>query len=138
MYVAVFLHTTYFMAHLHNSMAGYKTTSQTVSYALWELAKNPTIQERLREECAEFLGEPSYDDMQILLGCRGSRNVSPLHPSLRLYFTNTPHFKLSIHPAVPTLERQSSEDDVIPLHHPIVAKDSSLISEVHIKLSRYD
>jgi hypothetical protein len=49
-----------------------------------------------------------------------------------------PTSSLSVHPAVPTLERQSSEDDVIPLHHPIVAKDGSLISEVHIKLARYD
>lgn len=50
-----------------DSMAGYETTSQTVCYGLLELACNPKIQSRLREECLEFLGEPSYDAMNTKL-----------------------------------------------------------------------
>jgi cytochrome P450 len=125
------------MAYLYMySMAGYETTSQTVSYALWELAKNPAIQERLREECAEFLGEPSYDDMQTKLPYLDAilRETSAhFISSLCLYFTDIPASSLRMHPAVPTVERQSGKDDVIPLRHPIVAKDGSLVSEVHIK-----
>lgn len=44
-------------------MAGHETTSQTLSYTLWELARNPDKQSRLREELIDYGGrDPSYDD----------------------------------------------------------------------------
>ncbi len=46
------------------SMAGSETTSQTLGYAIWELAKNPNIQSRLREEVMSTPEGPSYDDIQ--------------------------------------------------------------------------
>lgn len=44
-------------------MAGYETTAQTICYALWELAKQPDVQQKLREEIEEFGGEPTFDDL---------------------------------------------------------------------------
>jgi len=44
-------------------MAGSETTSQTLSYAIWELAKNPKIQDKLREEIMTFPSGLSYDDI---------------------------------------------------------------------------
>lgn len=46
-------------------MAGFETTSQTLSFTLWELAKHPEKQARLRQEILDFgPHEPTYDDLQ--------------------------------------------------------------------------
>lgn len=97
-------------------MAGYETTSQTVCYALWELAKNPISQAKLREECKDFVGEPSWDDFQTKL------------PYLDAVLKEV----LRIHPAVPNLERVSDREDVIPLRNPIIGEDGRVITEIHI------
>lgn len=97
-------------------MAGYETTAQTVCYALWELAKSPLSQAKLREECRNFVGEPSWDDFQTSL------------PFLDACFKET----LRVHPAVPNLERVSDREDVIPLRNPIIGTDGRVIREIHI------
>ena len=47
-----------------NSMAGSETTSQTLGYAVWELAKNQDKQLLLRDEILSFSTELTYDDIQ--------------------------------------------------------------------------
>jgi cytochrome P450 len=44
-------------------MAGSETTSQSISFAVWELAKNPRVQARLREDVHKFPAQPTYDQV---------------------------------------------------------------------------
>lgn len=43
-------------------MAGNETTAGSLGYALYELARNPKAQGRLREEIAQLGHEPTYND----------------------------------------------------------------------------
>jgi cytochrome P450 len=45
-------------------LAGHETSANALSFALWELAKNPEVQERLYQECRTVLGErlPAAED----------------------------------------------------------------------------
>ena len=51
-------------------MAGYDTTGTTLAFACYDLAKNPDIQEKLREEVEEVLGDSdrdlTYEDLQSM------------------------------------------------------------------------
>jgi cytochrome P450 len=38
-------------------LAGHETTANALSFAMWELARNPDVQERLHQECRAVLGE---------------------------------------------------------------------------------
>lgn len=53
--------------HISCSMAGSETTSQTLGYAIWELARNPEVQHRLRAELESFERDASYDDLHTKL-----------------------------------------------------------------------
>ena len=45
-------------------LAGHETTANALSFALWELARNPDVQERLSQECRAVLGPraPAAED----------------------------------------------------------------------------
>lgn len=48
-----------------NRISGHETTTQTLGFSIWELARHPEAQARLRKELQEFgNAEPSYDDFQ--------------------------------------------------------------------------
>lgn len=46
------------------SVAGFESTTTTVGFAAWELARHPEKQARLREELATCNGEPTHKDLQ--------------------------------------------------------------------------
>nr|AAL93295.1 cytochrome P450 CYP6P3 [Anopheles gambiae] len=82
-------------------LAGFETSSTTQSFCLYELAKNPDIQERLREEInraiAENGGEVTYD---VVMNIKYLDNV--IDETLRKY------------PPVESLTRVPSVDYLIP------------------------
>jgi hypothetical protein len=49
---------------VYRSMAGSETTSQTLGYALWELAKNHAVQDKLRAELMSMPSNLTYEDIQ--------------------------------------------------------------------------
>lgn len=44
-------------------MAGSETTSTSISFCIWELARHPEVQVRLREEVQRFPAQPTYDQV---------------------------------------------------------------------------
>ncbi|EIW74082.1 cytochrome P450 [Coniophora puteana RWD-64-598 SS2] len=96
-------------------VAGYETTSISLSWALTELAKNKDVQTKLREELSQFVGkDPTYEQLNNGL------------PYLDAVVLET----LRIHAPVPETTRLAAEDDVIPLSEPI--KDASGTPRDHI------
>ncbi|KAL4810886.1 cytochrome P450 [Aspergillus unguis] len=84
-------------------LAGRDTTAATLSFCLFELARNPAVVEKLREEIASRLGvganaqKPSYADLKDMKYLN-----AVLHESMRLY------------PVVPFNVRFSLKDTTLP------------------------
>ncbi|KAJ7580834.1 cytochrome P450 [Mycena floridula] len=98
-------------------MAGSETSSTSISFCIWELAKHPDVQQQLRDELHSFPAQPTYD--QIM----GKMPV--LHSVVRE--------SLRMHPAVPYMERESMVDDVIPLRYPFIDTNGVKRSEIFVK-----
>ncbi|KAG6332881.1 hypothetical protein ID866_6206 [Astraeus odoratus] len=97
-------------------VAGYETTAITMSWALFELARNPTIQAKLREELLAFGGEPTYDQLNKDLPYLDA----VVHEILRLY------------PAGPQLIRRVEDDDVIPLSRPLRTRSGETVDNISV------
>ena len=93
--------------------AGTDTSSLTLTWALWLLAKNPEMQDRLREELStvyrpEAFGDLSVDEIDSLYG-----NISEL-PYLDKVIKETLRFIPPVHSSI----RVAGEDDEIPTSQP--------------------
>ncbi|KLO10267.1 cytochrome P450 [Schizopora paradoxa] len=86
-------------------LAGYETTSITMTWALIELSRHPEKQERLRKELMESFSarDPTHDDF-----------TSGLH-----YLDSVLRETLRLHPPVTQLIRTAEEDDILPLSMPL-------------------
>ncbi|KAG2127110.1 cytochrome P450 [Suillus clintonianus] len=84
-------------------LAGSETTSASMTWALIELARNPDMQTRLRNECLGFGPSPSYDELT---------NKLP-------YLDAVANEVLRVHPSVTESIRSATEEDVIPLSEPM-------------------
>ena len=73
-------------------VAGYDTTGNTLAFALYELAKNPDVQEKLRTEVEDITDgdlekELTYDDLQKMTYLdQGESQVKYKIP--KIYFLN--------------------------------------------------
>ncbi|KAF8119553.1 cytochrome P450 [Boletus edulis] len=97
-------------------VAGYETTSVSLSWALLELSRNPDIQTKLRKELLEHGADPTYDQLT---------NGLP-------YLDAVIHEILRIHPPVVELTRVAIEDDVVPLSEPIHTQSGEIIDSLTI------
>ncbi|KAG1733370.1 cytochrome P450 [Suillus paluster] len=84
-------------------LAGFETTSVSMTWALIEIARNPDVQTELRDECLKFGPSPSYDDLT---------NKLP-------YLDAVVHEVLRLHAPVKEIPRMAMEEDVIPLSEPV-------------------
>ncbi|KAJ7143292.1 cytochrome P450 [Mycena crocata] len=84
------------------TMVGHETTAGSLTFTLWELARQPIIQDRLRAEITSYGRDLSYDDIQKLE-----------------YLDAVVKEGLRLHPASPQTERLALQDDVISLSHPL-------------------
>ncbi|KDQ10532.1 hypothetical protein BOTBODRAFT_190494 [Botryobasidium botryosum FD-172 SS1] len=104
-------------------LAGSETTSKTMTWFFFELAKHPDVQTRLREEIraqekiialrgdTDF-GVEDYDDMPYL--------KVVVKEGLRMY------------PPIPNAFRMTGKDDVIPLSKPLKTATGEYISELPV------
>ncbi|KAG2739224.1 cytochrome P450 [Suillus brevipes Sb2] len=97
-------------------LAGFETTAVSMTWALVELARNPDIQTKLRDECLEFGSTPSYDDLT---------NKLP-------YLDAVAHEVLRLHAPVKEIPRSATQEDVIPLSEPLRTADGSFTESVCI------
>ncbi|ETW84721.1 cytochrome P450 monooxygenase 102 [Heterobasidion irregulare TC 32-1] len=87
-------------------LAGYETTSISLTWALIELSKNQQMQTKLREELAQFgASDPTWDQLA---------NSLP-------YLDAIVHGTLRTHAPVGEISRVAMEDDVVPLSMPALA-----------------
>ncbi|KAG1781413.1 cytochrome P450 [Suillus placidus] len=82
-------------------LAGFETTAG--NWALVELAQNPGMQTKLRDECLEFGPTPSYDDLT---------NKLP-------YLDAVVNEVLRLHAPLKEIPRSATQEDVIPLSEPM-------------------
>ncbi|KAJ7755349.1 cytochrome P450 [Mycena maculata] len=101
------------------TVAGEDTTANTVAWSLYELARNPDLQENLRAELNEAGPDESvdYDRLPILNAL--------LKEILRLYST------------VPQTERVAAKDSVLPLSEPIMSTSGELVTEIPVKKGQH-
>ncbi|KAJ7668023.1 cytochrome P450 [Mycena rosella] len=78
------------------SVVGHETTATTIMFTLWELARQPAIQDRLRAEVLSRGCDLSYDNIQKLE-----------------FLDAVVKEGLRLHPAAPRTERVPLKDDVI-------------------------
>ncbi|KAG1883367.1 cytochrome P450 [Suillus subluteus] len=82
-------------------LGGFETTAG--NWAFIELARNPDMQTKLRDECLEFGSTPSYDDLTNKL------------PYLNAIMNEV----LRLHAPVTEIPRLATQEDVIPLSKPM-------------------
>jgi len=100
-------------------VAGHETTSNAIAFGLWLLAKNPGLQQTLRDELNDFPGEPTYDNLT-------NADTLPFldavcKESLRLFSVAARN------------EKVVKSDDVIPLREPVRGTDGSWIASIPVK-----
>ncbi|KZT01474.1 cytochrome P450 [Laetiporus sulphureus 93-53] len=104
-------------------LAGQETTSNTLSFGLYELAKHPHYQARLRAEIRET--ERSIRE-------RGDATFSPSDLDSMPYLQAVVREILRFDPVVPHNFRMAAKDDVLPLSKPIRTLSGRVVGEVPI------
>lgn len=101
-------------------LAGYETTSISLTWALIELSRKPETQERLREELKEEFPntDPNWEQLT---------NGSGLH-----YLDAVVHEILRLHAPLNVTTRVAAKDDVIPLSAPLRLPTGELVDSVTI------
>ncbi|MET9490698.1 cytochrome P450 [Nocardia sp. NPDC006630] len=106
-------------------IAGHETTSGTVAFALYELARNPQIAERARQEIAETGKSPAELEYEDIVGLRYLRAV--IDETLRL------------HPVAPAFIRSALSDTTLGAY-PVTPHDWVYLNllAIHRDPTRWD
>ncbi|KZV96634.1 cytochrome P450 [Exidia glandulosa HHB12029] len=101
-------------------VAGHETTSNSTTWAMYSLARNPAAQKKLRDEIlAVPTDTPSLDMLNALT-----------------YLDQVAREVLRLHTVVSFIQREAMMDDLIPLGKPIVDRNGKTIT--HIKVQKGD
>ena len=93
-------------------LAGYETTSVTLTYCIYLLSKHPQVQQKLLQEVDDFKGQPSYEQLDQF-----PYAAAVLNEALRLF------------PPAPLFARIAQEDTQVKLN----LRHQSLVSPVKTK-----
>uniref|UniRef100_P9WEI9 Cytochrome P450 monooxygenase claP n=1 Tax=Ampulloclitocybe clavipes TaxID=56467 RepID=CLAP_AMPCV len=99
-------------------LAGYETTSISLTWALIELSKKPEKQAKLREELlSQFTStDPTWEQLTSGLP----------------YLDSVVHEVLRLHPPLGETSRVAAEDDIMPLSTPLVTRSGQTVSSIAI------
>ncbi|OJA08713.1 hypothetical protein AZE42_07090 [Rhizopogon vesiculosus] len=103
--------------------AGHETTSNSVSWTLLELARQPEIQSRLRAEIRET---------EAAVHARGDADFTIADFDAMPYTTAVIKEILRFSPVVYHIHRYASQDDILPLSQPITTRSGKVIHELPI------
>ncbi|KAH8998317.1 cytochrome P450 [Lactarius hatsudake] len=101
--------------------AGHDTTTNSLVWYLYEIARNPGCQERVRMEIAATRAKKSGEELSATDLESMTYTLATLKEALRL------------HPVVHTLLKEATQDDVIPLSSPIVTKSGEQVSSIPVR-----
>ena len=110
-------------------VAGYDTTGTTLAWACYELAKNPEIQEKLRQEVEDILDgdsekKLSYDDIQSMT-----------------YLDQVINETLRLHNPVGALQRSAAKEYKVPGTNIVIPKDTMVwinVLSMHFDPKHYE
>ncbi|KAG6899662.1 hypothetical protein C0993_008238 [Termitomyces sp. T159_Od127] len=98
-------------------VAGYETTSISLTWALIELARNPGKQQKLREELSRFSMAPTWEQL-----------VSELP-----YLDSVVQEVLRLHPPFTDIHAVAAENDIIPLSTPVLNATGEIVSSIVVQ-----
>ncbi|KAF5314792.1 hypothetical protein D9758_017507 [Tetrapyrgos nigripes] len=103
-------------------LAGHETTASTTTWLLYELARHPEYQAKIRGEIDEIRdSKPEGEDLN-------SNDYDSM-----VYFNAAIKETLRLYPIVNFLSRYSDRDDVIPLSEPVISVDGEKLTEIPVK-----
>lgn len=105
-------------------VAGQETTASTISWALYEMAKKPDVQQRLRDE---------IHSMERTIQERGDSEFAVADFEAMPFLQAVLREILRFNPVIPHLYRMSAQEDIIPLSKPIKTKSGKMIDQVPIR-----
>jgi len=104
-------------------LAGHETTANSVTWTLYELARRPEVQNRMRAEILET---------QAQIHARGDIEFSITDLDGMAYTIAVMKEALRINPVAFRMMREAVRDDVIPLFKPIVTSSGKTIHEIPV------
>ncbi|KAI0373422.1 PAH-inducible cytochrome P450 monooxygenase PC-PAH 4 [Pilatotrama ljubarskyi] len=105
------------------TLAGHETTSNTVTFLLYELANHPEYQTRMREEIRES---------RARIKARGDVDFRMEDLDSMTTCLNAIKETLRVHPIATGLHRVAAKDDVLPLAYPIISASGETITEIPV------
>ncbi|KAI0633724.1 PAH-inducible cytochrome P450 monooxygenase PC-PAH 4 [Trametes polyzona] len=113
------------MAEMYTlTLAGHETTSGTFTFLLYELARHPEYQARMRQEIKEA---------RARVAARGGMDLTTEDLDNMPICLNAIKETLRFRGVVMSLPRVATKDDVLPLAYPIVSTTGQTITEVPIR-----
>ncbi|KAG7448645.1 cytochrome P450 [Guyanagaster necrorhizus] len=104
-------------------LAGHETTSNTLCFVLFEMCKQPEMQERLRREIRAT---------ERVIHDRGDTQFSPSDFDSMPYLSAVVKETLRFHPIAYNIYRVAAKDDVLPLSMPITTTSGKVLHELPI------
>ncbi|KDQ64164.1 hypothetical protein JAAARDRAFT_201555 [Jaapia argillacea MUCL 33604] len=104
-------------------LAGHETSGNSLTWTLWELAKNPQMQSRLRDEIRS---------VERNVRQRGDTDFTLADIEGMSYLQAVLKESLRFNPVVLHMFREPLKDDVLPLFKPIMTYSGKLVHEVPI------
>ncbi|KAI0306228.1 cytochrome P450 [Multifurca ochricompacta] len=101
--------------------AGHDTTANSLTWYLWEIAKHPESQERIRAEIAAIRAK------------KGGEELSASDLDGMTFTQATLKEAMRLHPIVYFLPREAGRDEVIPLAFPITTESGEQISSIPVR-----